>query len=432
MQLLFSLYSLQKKADVTESYAVNLTSRLMVQDLERIDLQKTIFANVELADTLLVCRIVRVGKISARQKAATRYRIPFGVAVVPISVVLKEKNSRFASQLPIYRLESGCFATLTERIVRGEVTANPGSGVAVEICVYNSALDSLHEEVEDFARLSVTNMLVMDPANLRPGMVRNDFYVIVQRGEMQQEGKKTAKNVEVTLSVRLDDGTLVPGCLTGGVSEAPVDEYRSTVYYHDNQPTWDEPVRVDVDPKLLPRCHVLVECRHCTTKDEKKGKLFSLGSLPLTSAMGTIIENSTYSVTLYKPLVKPKDVAYYLQPDANGLKASREFVWLGTSLASTKMIQNVALYKLLHWESFESELMEVLKRFTFVDTIDLVKVLSDLLPALFSMMDGRSDLRMYIFDALSYLIALLVTGRFDAFAPIVDEYFDSNFRDPNR
>ncbi len=210
VELLFSLYSIQKRRDISECYVVNLTSRLMVQDLERIDLQKTIFANVELADTMLVCRVNRVGKISSRQKTSSRYRIPFGVAMVPIAVVLKEKNSRFDNQLPIYRLESGSLSALMERIVQQhEPSPAPGSGVAVEIKVYNTPdVASLHDEVSDFHRLSVTNMLEMDPANIRPGVVRNDLYLIVERGEMQQEGKKTAKNVELSITVRTQDGNV--------------------------------------------------------------------------------------------------------------------------------------------------------------------------------------------------------------------------------
>lgn len=210
VELLFSLYSIQKRRDISEPYVVHLTSRLMVQDLERIDLQKTIFANAELADTMLVCRVVRVGKISTRQKTASRYRIPFGVAMVPIAVVLKEKNSRFDNQLPIYRLESGSLSALMERIVQhSEPPPAPGSGVAVEIKVYNTPdLASLHDEVSDFDRLSVSNMLEMDPSNLRPGVVRNDLYLVIERGEMQQEGKKTAKNVELSISVRMADGTV--------------------------------------------------------------------------------------------------------------------------------------------------------------------------------------------------------------------------------
>ncbi len=215
------------------------------------------------------------------------------------------------------------------------------------------------------------------------------------------------------------------------MSDARLDEFRTTVHYHDNQPVWNESVCLSVDTELLPRCHVLIEARHCTTKDEKKGKLFSLGSLMLTTPIGTVIENGTQQVTLYKPPVKaPKDPVYYLKPDAHGLKPSREFVWVNAQLASTKLLQNVSLFKLLKWQQYESELMEVLKTFTFVNTIDLAKVLSDLFPALFSMMDARSDLRMFIFDALSYLIALLVTGRFASFAPIVHEYFDVHFANP--
>jgi hypothetical protein len=44
----------------------------MVTNLEKIDLQKTIFANADVSDSLLVCRVVRVGKLAGRQKAAAR------------------------------------------------------------------------------------------------------------------------------------------------------------------------------------------------------------------------------------------------------------------------------------------------------------------------------------------------------------------------
>lgn len=110
VELSFSLYSVQKKKDITECYVVRLTNKLvsiffffsrspsflssgvfscffflqMVTNLEKIDLQKTIFANVDVSDTLLVCRVVRVGKISGRQKTAARFgfgRLVFGVAL---------------------------------------------------------------------------------------------------------------------------------------------------------------------------------------------------------------------------------------------------------------------------------------------------------------------------------------------------------------
>ncbi len=88
---------------------------------------------------------------------------------------------------------------------------------------------------------------------------------------------------------------------------------------------------MDVD--LFSQCHVFLEARHCTTKDEKKGKLFSVGYIPLVGEGGTIIDNTLRSVSLFKPNVKPKDVAYYLKPETAALKFSRELSPLFFSLS---------------------------------------------------------------------------------------------------
>ncbi len=429
VELLFSLYSVQKKKDITESYVVRLTNKLMVTNLEKIDLQKTIFANVDVSDTLLVCRVVRVGKLAGRQKAAARYRIPFGLATVPISSVLQEKESRFENQLPIYLVQTKSIQIMLEN-PKGHTPA--GGGVALEIKVYDTPdLQSLKEEVKDFDLIAFTNMLEMDSSNLKPGTVRNDFYLTLERAEVQQEGKKTAKNVEISMTVRMPSGDIVPACLSNGSGEELQDEYRTTVFYHDNNPTWTELVKVNMESALFAQCHILLEARHCTTKDEKNGKLFSIGWMPLIGENGTIVDNSTKMISLFKPNIKPKDPCYYLKPETAALKYSREFVWVTPQLASTKLIQNPCLHKLLNWHKHERDLPELLKQLTFVDRLELVKAIRDLFPALFAMMEGRSDLRLPIFDALSYLLSLLVSGRFDAFAAIVDEYFDQHFVNPN-
>jgi hypothetical protein len=75
---------------------------------------------------------------------------------------------------------------------------------------------------------------------------------------------------------------------------------------------------------LFASCHVFLEARHCTTKDEKKGKLFSVGFFSLVGESGTIIDNSSRSVALFKPNIKPKEIAYYLRPETAALKYSRE------------------------------------------------------------------------------------------------------------
>jgi hypothetical protein len=79
----------------------------------------------------------------------------------------------------------------------------------------------------------------------------------------------------------------------------------------------------------------------------------------------------------------------------------QRFVFVTPQLASTKLIQNPCLFKLLNWTKHEKDLPELLKQLTFVDRLELVKSIRDLFPALFAMMEGRSDLRPAIFEAIS-------------------------------
>lgn len=84
------------------------------------------------------------------------------------------------------------------------------------------------------------------PEVILPGEVRNDLYLTLVAGEFARVSKSTDKNIEVTVAVCNELGTLVPGVLSLGAGAAAVDEYRSVIYYHDDRPKWNETFRVSV------------------------------------------------------------------------------------------------------------------------------------------------------------------------------------------
>lgn len=132
-----------------------------------------------------------------------------------------------------------------------------------------------------------------------------------------QDRKTTAKNIEVLVQIRLENGDHVKDCMYTG-SEKPKLEHRSTVYYHTNQPHWNETVRVVLPLILHPRAFLVVSARHCSSKEGKLFLLtlmrlwlmfniakekppFSVGYMKLTNPDGTIVADKSHQITCYKP-----------------------------------------------------------------------------------------------------------------------------------
>lgn len=82
------------------------------------------------------------------------------------------------------------------------------------------------------------------PEVILPGDVRNDLYLTLCSGEFARIAKTSEKNVEVTVSVCNDQGHSMAGVMSIGAGLAPIDEYKSVVYYHDDKPKWLETFKV--------------------------------------------------------------------------------------------------------------------------------------------------------------------------------------------
>ncbi len=103
---------------------------------------------------------------------------------------------------------------------------------------------------------------------------RNDLYVTLVDGKFSQGSKTAPKNVEVKMSVLLEDGREVP-CLTRGTgrqSTVPSASYRSTVYYHSNTPTFLETVRMQIPAgDEFERAHLFFVVSHCKVRGSGLG-----------------------------------------------------------------------------------------------------------------------------------------------------------------
>ncbi|XP_038069209.1 dedicator of cytokinesis protein 3-like [Patiria miniata] len=89
---------------------------------------------------------------------------------------------------------------------------------------------------------------------------------------------------------------------------------------------------------------------------------------------------------------------------------------------------SVFLLNLLKWKAHPQRLKETLHRITKVGGQEIVRVLQDILDALFNILDERAaDFERDVFDALVYILGILGDTRFKSFTTVLDTYIENFF-----
>ncbi|XP_021951267.1 dedicator of cytokinesis protein 2 isoform X4 [Folsomia candida] len=208
------------------------------------------------------------------------------------------------------------------------------------------------------------------PEVILPDDTRNDLYIKLIRGEFHRTAKTTDRNVEVTVSVHNDRGVLLPGILSGGNGCAPVDSYRSVVYYHNDKPRWNEHFKISLPMNIeeFSTAHVKFTFKHRSSSEskDKSEKPFALAYLKLKEPEGTAIRDDHYELILYKidpkhyresevqylslPYMKTPTWAGMSKPSCQGFScSSKDYFYAKTNLCSTNFTQNADLLQLLLW-----------------------------------------------------------------------------------
>lgn len=475
---------------LSEELLVGLTNKGFPEDPTMMGNLNALFADCPRATVrdhlFLVCRVYRIGVLNPDPKAKKQlsdgiakaigdvddkdvvFRRPFGVGVLDLAMIdlhQFEHGQEKEQTMQLFKTpgtEGHGFPDLHAVLMKSGGRPVDGAaeaiaqctGVVVGVGIFDGPVSELveHETAKPFDEDTRKNAwpvpVVRRCSDKKMELERNDLFITLESGKFSQDGKKSAKNVEVKGSVLLDTGAQVP-CLVRGTGRQtrPSAVYRSCIYYHNNNPAFQETVQLQIpDGDAFERSHLFFLISHC--KDDKKTARnpSSFAFLSLTSMdNGVAVQDGVHTLKCYKLLPgmdKSKNLPTYLSMPISKLAEHKvksmmggqmgsncEELTLRLRLVSSKKTQIKELHELINWRQTETHVLQetLLKLQAFAGDKwgDLAKMLREVLDALITLLNTKlkgKDLRfkeaLPVFNLWTHILTEFAEERNRGRAPL--------------
>jgi dedicator of cytokinesis protein 3 len=200
--------------------------------------------------------------------------------------------------------------------------------------------------------------------------------------------------VTVSAEVRLGDrpGTIIENCVFRGTSvEKGGSNYESYAVANINDLLWDEQFKLCIPEDVAPRA--LLVFKFTTVRSASLGEAvttdteqpLAFAALSLTNN-GFFVKDGEHRVKIRRLEAGTslgQQLAYFLAEDTSAPGISDSVLCVETFLCSTRFTEDNTLHSLLHWkhdigtlatEEGRFKMKEVLRKFTFVSEIEILKV----------------------------------------------------------
>ncbi|EEC03304.1 dock-1, putative, partial [Ixodes scapularis] len=466
--LLMTLYDAKEQKFISENYFVQWGKSGLAKDLDQLNNLRVLFTDLGSRDLSrervnFICQIIRIGGSTLYSKKAVEsegMRRPFGVAAMDISDIISGKiDSDEEKQYFVPYVQCGERDFLDTAIKKAlsakEITQKEHKGQGLWICLKLLHGDNKQVREENPHLVSGTTAVARKmgfPEVILPGDVRNDLYLTLVQAEFSKGTKSSDRNIEVTVKVCNEKGTIIPGVISVGSGSENLDEYHSVIYYHEDRPRWMETFKIAVPIELFYSAHLLFMFKHRSSNEAKDRaeKPFAMSFVKLMQENGTTLNDEVHELLVYRvsermglfdmeayfeensstPNVQPNK-AQLASFQAGGISlAIKDSFQISTLVCSTKLTQNVDLLGLLKWWTLPENLQKNLHALMKVDGEEVVKFLQDILDALFDILMKNSDSDLYdnlVFEALVFIICLISDRKYLHFKPVLDLYIEETF-----
>lgn len=285
-----------------------------------------------------------------------------------------------------------------------------------------------------------------------PTKPRSDIYITVDGAMLSKQtlmsrfgGSATplpanlpGNNLQVTLEVRKPSGDLIEGCIYPSANSNGLSAWQ-TIAVEPGEP-WRQTLRLNLQDEDVSTAHVVAFLANLP------GPPFAVAYMPLWDHQA-FVRDGTHGLLLYRLdehtataqaspgsgrggyLSLPWGVKGH-SPDVTGPIATLR---MDTYLCSTKYSQDPVILALLKWKDRpRAEIPSLLQELIFIDEIEIVKLLNEVLDALFGILvewSGNDEYEDLVFTALVRVLDITHDRRFNI-SPLVDQYAETRFNYP--
>ncbi|OLN87309.1 Dedicator of cytokinesis protein 1 [Colletotrichum chlorophyti] len=301
------------------------------------------------------------------------------------------------------------------------------------------------------AGIRKTNKMGFSGAPTKP---RSDIYVTIDTASLTKQtllsryaGNPTTlsssiqgNNLQVTLEVRKTGGERIQNCIFSSSNTEGLTTWKSVAV--DKGEHWSQTVRLAVPPEDVFTSHIVMFL------SDMPNSPFAVAHMPLWN-QEAFVRDGAHALLLYKTdeftssaQAGPSGRGGYLslQWSARGndehsadVTGPLAILRVNTYLCSTRFSQDRVVLGLLKWkEAPKEEIPTLLKHLIFVPEIEVVKLLSDVLDALFGTLveySGNDEYEDLVFTALVRVLGIVHDRRFNL-GPLVDHYAENRFNYP--
>ena len=347
-----------------------------------------------------------------------------------------------------------------DELLRELVVSKDGSSSKLK------SVDHIRVGMQPFAHPDVIGLIEKTPTLLQsvivtpktdfpgaPTKPRSDIYVTIseailppqallshpERGTVQLSSQLQLKNVQLTLEVRKRSGERIANCIVPSSNSQPLTAWRTSVV--ERGEAWNQMIKLSIPADDVAEAHLIMSIA------DAPGFPFALSWMPLW------IEDAFAKDGVHAPLLYLYDKV--TSSNDNGRGAYLDYSWsskgrygdekeetltgpvatlrLETKLCSTHFSQDKTLLGIMNWrQQSKAQTLDLIKHFSFVPEIEIVKLVGDVLDALFNILannGGEEEHEDSIFGALITTLSIVHDRRFNL-EPYVDSYAQTRFDHP--